>query len=79
MGRGKCAYLSRCYREKEVLLLRCKLVSLPAAAGTNRDHMEGINDVEQSLFVLDDDIMAAYEHELGVRHWEHLAIGRSNS
>jgi hypothetical protein len=41
--------------------------------------MEGINDVEQPIFVLNDDIVSAHEHELRVRHGELLAIGRSNS
>lgn len=41
--------------------------------------MERINDIQKPLLVLDDNIVAAYEHELRVRHWELLAVGRSNS
>ena len=84
MGRDKREYLSlvylECYQEQEGLwLLGCQFMRLSSAAGTNRNHVERINDIQQPLFVLDDDIVAAHEYELRVRDWKLLAVGRSNS
>jgi hypothetical protein len=55
-----------------------QLVRLAARAGSNRDHVEGINDVQQPLLVLDDDVVAPHENELGVGHKELLAVRSAN-
>ena len=55
------------------------LVRLAPGARTNGNDMERINDVEQPLFVLDDNIMPADEHEFGMRHRELLAIRGPNN
>jgi len=47
-------------------------------AGADRNDMEGVDDVEQSLLVLDHDIVPANENKLGMRDREFFSIGGAN-